>query len=61
MKKYAVAFFALISFWSALWFFFSKGKTWTAIICFLVFIILYTLFEKLIKKDEQKRIEEDIE
>jgi hypothetical protein len=61
MKKYIVTFFGLIFFWASLYLFFSKGKTPTAIICFLIFIALHALFEKLRKKDEQKRAEEDCE
>jgi membrane associated rhomboid family serine protease len=61
MKKYIVAFFALISFWASLYLFFGKEKIWAAITCFFIFIVLFTLFEKLRKKDEQKRIEEDSE
>ncbi len=59
MKKYIVALFALIFFWASLYLFFSEGKTFVAITCLLVFIALHTLFEKLRKKDEQKRAEED--
>ena len=61
MKKYIVAFFALISFWASLYLFFGKAKVCAAIVYFLIFIVLFTLFEKLRKKDEQKRIEEDSE
>jgi predicted membrane protein len=61
MIKYLVALFSLAFFWAALWFFFSKGKTLVAAICFIIFIALYVLFEKLRKKDEQKRAEEDDE
>jgi predicted membrane protein len=59
MKKYIVALIALVFFWTSLYLFFSKGKVLTAITCFLIFIALHTLFEKLRKKDEQKRAEED--
>lgn len=59
MKKYVVAFFILISFWAALWLFFSKGKTWTATACFLIFIALHALFARLKKKEERKKTEED--
>jgi uncharacterized membrane protein len=72
MKKYIVALIALVFFWASLylffsskkaleWSFLSENKTIVAIVCFIVFIILYALFEKLRKKDEQKRAEEDDE
>jgi pilus assembly protein TadC len=61
MKKHIVALIALVFFWASLYLFFSKEKAITVIACFLIFIVLYALFEKLRKKDEQKRAEEDDE